>query len=254
MKRFLRQGFFLLLGICFFFAGCSSKASTPFEEEEITLSELEEKMDNKETFILLVERDSCPFCEALNLYIDQTKDQYGDVHLYKLNTTNYELYRENEGDLTLVSTSSEGQAFLSRFPYFLYTPVIYKIQKGQPIDAGVGYDSNRHTVSNWDVDSPIDWNQAKPVELWTFLGASPYTPKEGAKDSKDSKDSKSSISKDQSDKTSVKSSSISSTKSNQNLSKEEEESLDSEENSPVEYVEDEEGWFSPIDAQEEPIE
>lgn len=253
MKRLLRQGFFLLLSICFFLAGCSSKASTPFEEEDITLSQLEEMMDNKETFILLVERDSCPFCEALNLYIDRTKEQYGDVHLYKLNTTNYELYRENEGDLTLVSTSADGQAFLARFPYFLYTPVIYKIQRGQPIDEGVGFDSNLNTISNWNVDSPIDWNQAKPIELWTFLGASPYTPKEEANDSKDSKNSKDTSSKESSVKSSHSKESQQSQEDKKQEDKKEESTSsqeEEEEETPVEYVEDEDGWFSPIDADE----
>lgn len=170
-KSFKKAGLLALaLMLLLSLFGCSTPMSSqPFAIEDITMEQLEKKMDDKETFTLLVERDECNFCNAMNAYMDETKDEHPGIHLYKLNTTAFELYRENEGDMTLISSTEEGQAFLARFPYFLYTPAIYKIKDGKPVDAGIGYDESRHTVSNWNVDSTIDWNAAKPVDLWSFL-------------------------------------------------------------------------------------
>ena len=239
MKRFFKHGLFVLLGLMLFIAGCSSESVTPFEMEDITLEQLETMMDDKQSFFLLVERDACPFCSALNAYIDQTKGQYGDVHLYRLDSTDFELYRENEGDMTLISINSQGQTFLARFPYFLYTPAIYKIENGQPVSAGIGYDSNRHTISSWGVDSTINWNEAKPVELWTFLEAKPYKGKENSQESTSSKESTIS-------KTSTHSS-LSNTIQSSSAQDAQETTTpndDAEEGAGV-YIEDEDGWFIP---------
>lgn len=166
---------FMVAGLVLAATGCSSQANNmgPLEMKEIDMDQLGKMMDDKETFTLVVERDECTFCKAMNEYLEQTKSEHSGVYnVYKLNTTNFELFRENEGDMTLISSTEQGKEFLARFPYFLYTPAIYKIEEGKPVDAGIGYDESRHTVSNWTVDSTIDWNQAKPVDVWTFLGSS----------------------------------------------------------------------------------
>lgn len=166
---------FMVAGLVLAATGCSSQANNmgPLEMKEIDMDQLGKMMDDKETFTLVVERDECTFCKAMNEYLEQTKSEHPGVYnVYKLNTTNFELFRENEGDMTLISSTEQGKEFLARFPYFLYTPAIYKIEEGKPVDAGIGYDESRHTVSNWTVDSTIDWNQAKPVDVWTFLGSS----------------------------------------------------------------------------------
>lgn len=149
--------------------GCSQQ--TPFTMSDINMDQLASMMDNKETFTLLVERDNCEFCQAMNEYIEQTKAEHPGVAVYHLNTTDFELYREQEGDMTLISETDQGKAFLERFPYFLYTPAIYKIEEGVPVNAAFGYDEARHTVSQWAPDSTIDWNTSKPVDVWEFLSA-----------------------------------------------------------------------------------
>ncbi len=151
------------------FAACAGEQRAPFEIRDITMDEVAQKMDGGETFTLLVERDNCPFCAALNEYMEETKDEHPGITVYRLDTTDFELFREQEGDMTLISTTDQGQAFLSRFPYFLYTPAIYRIQDGKPIDVGVGYDESRQAVSLWNVDTTIDWNQSKPIGVWEFL-------------------------------------------------------------------------------------
>lgn len=151
--------------------GSTSTAKKELEIKEITMEQLQNKLADKETFTLMVERDNCPFCNAINTYLDETKaDHPGNYNVYRLLTTDYELYRETEGDTTLISSTDEGKQFLSIFPFFLYTPSIYKIEEGIPVDVGIGYDESKNTVSNWDVDSTIDWASARPVEIWTYLG------------------------------------------------------------------------------------
>lgn len=165
----LMMAAFMVIGM----AGCSEKKTMePLEIHDLDMAELEAKMNDKETFTLLVERDNCNFCQAMNTYIEQTREEHpGDYNVYRLNTTDYQLYRENEGDMTLISSTEDGQKLLTLFPYFLYTPAIYKIEEGKPVDCGIGYDESRHTVSTWGVDSTIDWNQARQVDLWEYLAA-----------------------------------------------------------------------------------
>lgn len=162
----------LMLSVLTLFAGCSNKQqASSYTQTDITMEQLAEKMDAGETFTLLVERDGCDFCEAMNAYIEETKADHPGTAVYRLDTSDFELYREQEGDMTLISETDQGKAFLERFPYFLYTPAIYHIVNGTPEDAGLGYDESNHTVSVWDTGSTIDWNASKPVDVWEFLEA-----------------------------------------------------------------------------------
>lgn len=160
----------LMMTVLMFFAGCSGQPKgSAYTQTDITMDQLAEKMDAGETFTLLVEREGCDFCEAMNAYIEETKVDHPGITVYRLDTTDFELYREQEGDMTLISETDQGKAFLERFPYFLYTPAIYHIVNGTPEDAGLGYDESNHTVSLWDTKSTIDWNASKPVDVWEFL-------------------------------------------------------------------------------------
>lgn len=149
-------------------SGCAP-ASKPFEIKELTIDQVAEKMEKGETFVLQVERDNCPFCEAANAYIEKTKDEHPDTVLYRLDSTDFKLMREQEGDMTLISQTENGQKFLGLFPYFLYTPTLYAVIDGKPYSAGIGYDEQNNTVSQWDTQSTIDWNESKPVDIWSFI-------------------------------------------------------------------------------------
>lgn len=162
----------MVFSVLFSFVGCANTqdANKELEIKEINMEVLQEMIADKETFTLMVERDNCPFCNSMNTYLEETKaDHLGKYNVYRLNTTDYELYREAEGDMTLISSTEEGKQFLSIFPYFLYTPSIYKIEEGLPVDVGIGYDEANYTISNWDVESTIDWAQARQVDVWTYL-------------------------------------------------------------------------------------
>lgn len=162
----------IIAGICIF-ASQKSESASAYQQVDIDIDQLSAMMDEGQTFTLLVERDNCPFCEQLNAYIDSTKDEHDGVVVYHLDVSDYEMYREQEGDMTLISETEAGQEFLSRFPYFLYTPAIYKVDNGQPVSEALGYDAARYTVSLWNVDSPIDWDSAKPVDVWEYLAELP---------------------------------------------------------------------------------
>lgn len=163
--------FFLGLFVCTAMACAQSTAdqTRPFEIKDIDMAQLEQMMNDKETFVLIAERDNCPFCTALNEYLEQTKADHTGVIVYRIDTTDFHLMREKEGDMTLISDTEDGQEFLSLFPYFLYTPTLYQIQEGKPVQAALGYDEQQATVSLWSPDSSIDWNEAKPVGVWGFL-------------------------------------------------------------------------------------
>ena len=147
-----------------------SACSKPqYTQTDITVDELIEMEEKGEDFILLVERDQCPFCEALNEYIQETKQDHPDVKVYRIDTTNFDLKKVNQEDKTLVSTSEEGQKFLKEIPYFLYTPAIYRYEDGVAKDAGLGFGTQDQTVSLWDVDSTVDFDTAKTVPVWDYL-------------------------------------------------------------------------------------
>lgn len=59
------------LVLCIGLVGCSSK--TPFEMKEITATQLQKKLDKKESFVVIVERDNCPYCEAIQKYIKKQR-------------------------------------------------------------------------------------------------------------------------------------------------------------------------------------
>jgi predicted bacteriocin transport accessory protein len=164
----------LFLALCLVFsfvlAGCSGSGSLKITE--VTIDQVVEKMNNGETFTLMVVRDSCPYCEAMEEYLDETKSEHGDLEIFQLNSTSYELYRKSDTDRTLIAETEEGQLFLEKFPYFLYTPTLYKIVDGVPESAGVGFDTSTNKVALWGVDSTADLTTADQEDVWTFLTGS----------------------------------------------------------------------------------
>ncbi|EOS61833.1 hypothetical protein C815_00421 [Firmicutes bacterium M10-2] len=155
-------GFALCLGM----VGCA--ADHTYKQIDVTMDEVEQKIKDGDTFNLLVERDNCPFCEQLNEYIEDTKENHG-VTVYRLDVTDFEFKREKEEDTTLISDHADGKKFLETFPYFLYTPTIYKIDEGEITEAAIGYNSEQEEMSLWNVDSTIDWDKADTIGVWEYL-------------------------------------------------------------------------------------
>ena len=68
--------------LCIGLVGCGSK--TPFEIKEISATKLQKKLDNKDSFVLIIERENCPYCESLQEYIDKTKDEHPNLVYIRL--------------------------------------------------------------------------------------------------------------------------------------------------------------------------
>lgn len=85
MKKLLT--IFCAFILCIGLVGCSSKE--PFEIKEITATKLQKKLDHKDSFVLIIERENCPYCESLQEYIKQTKDEHPNLVLYKIDSTDY---------------------------------------------------------------------------------------------------------------------------------------------------------------------
>ena len=150
--------------------GCVAPAqAAPYKIVDVTMDKIDDMMEEKQTFTLLVEREGCNFCQAMNEYIEETKDEHNGIVVYHLDTSDFELYRENEGDMTLVSDTEEGNRLLEIFPFFLYTPAIYSFEEGKPVDGAFGYDETKHTVSTWNLNSTIDWTLAQNVPVWDVI-------------------------------------------------------------------------------------
>ena len=61
MKRFV--SIVCVLTMCLALMGCQS--GKDFQTKDITVSQLQEKMKKKDTFVFMVERDGCQFCKKL---------------------------------------------------------------------------------------------------------------------------------------------------------------------------------------------
>lgn len=163
-----QKGTAALLCTLVLFSGCSNEQK-PFTVIEISMSDFESMMEQGKTFPLLIEREGCTFCAAMNEYIESTKNEHPNLTIYKIDATDFDLYRENPDDKTLLSSTEDGKTLLKIFPFYLYTPVIYSIEEGRPVSGGFGYDEANHTVSVWNLNSTIDWTLARPVYVWDYF-------------------------------------------------------------------------------------
>lgn len=165
IKRLVKLG--LCITMMAVLVACTNKAE--FKKESITATKLQEKLDNKDSFFLMIERENCGFCEAIEDYIEETKDENPGYTIYSLDSTDFNFKRDDEKDMTLESGTADGKILLDMAPYFLYTPTIYVIKDGKAILAGIGFDHTTGEISVWDTESTIDFEKAKSQNLWDFL-------------------------------------------------------------------------------------
>lgn len=158
----------LLLVPVLLLSACTTKRSE-FTITDVTVQDVRDMAEDGDTFLLLVEREGCEFCQAMNDYIEETKGDHPDVHLFCLDTTDFDLVKENAEDKTLVSSTEEGKEWLKLQPYFLYTPAIYRYENGKSDEAAIGYNVVTEEISLWNTTSTIDFDTAKTEGLWEFL-------------------------------------------------------------------------------------
>ena len=128
--------------------------------KKFTATKLQKKLDHKDSFVLIIERENCPYCESLQEYIKQTKDEHPNLVLYKIDSTNYGFSKISQDSVARQSSTEDGKILLDMAPYFLYTPTLYVIENGKATHAGIGYSEDDHSVSLWDVDSTVDFDLA----------------------------------------------------------------------------------------------
>lgn len=153
--------------LCFSLWACSNQEL--FKEEEITMEAIQEKIENDESFVMIVERENCGFCESIQEYIEETKQEHPGIVLYKLDTTNFGFYTNPEPAKTLSANTDQGKAFLQLAPYFYYTPTIYRFEKGKIVEVAVGFSDATKEVSVGGLDEPIDFDQAQTQDFWEFI-------------------------------------------------------------------------------------
>lgn len=156
----------LCLLVAFSLMGCQQKE--PYQEVAITMDELKEKIENKETFNVMVIRDNCDYCNALHTYVEDTKDEHPGIILYTIDSTDFDFKKDEESGL-LNANTEDGKYLLSLAPYFLYTPTIYCFDQGEIITTGIGFNEFYKTVSIWDNNSLIDFEKAQTIEYWDFI-------------------------------------------------------------------------------------
>lgn len=165
MKRLIKG---LLIGCLFLILlpGCSRE---PFTKETIDMEQLNEMVEKQESFVLLIERDNCPFCQALNEYMDDTQEEHAGITVYVLDITDMDLKKPDEDAKTLVADTESGKQLLELVPYFYYTPTLYRFEDGKATAAGIGYNSSTYEVSLWGVDSSADLETAETRNVWDFI-------------------------------------------------------------------------------------
>ena len=75
--------------------------------------------------MLIIERENCPYCESLQEYIKQTKDEHPNLVLYKIDSTDYGFSKISQDSKQLQSSTEDGKILFgygSIFP--LYTNIV----------------------------------------------------------------------------------------------------------------------------------
>ena len=136
---------FITISVSSTFAGCSETYMIKDNVRTVSLSELQEVLDNKETFILEVRSDSCKYCtefeeECLTVNTEEK------IELLQMNLSDYDVAEVNE---TLDYTVE-------------FTPTIMWIQEGKvdnefPVDV---INRRKELFKQW-IDDNFDYHSNK---------------------------------------------------------------------------------------------
>lgn len=159
------------LAMALLISACSTP-KTPFEMKSITVQEIKEKMDQQESFLFVVIRENCPYCEKLEEYIEKSKGEHPEIVLYQLDATDFELYKENDDDTQLHAKAQDGIEFLDLAPFFLYTPTFYAVEDGVIKSSAVGFEPDTLFINVWDrLDRTVDFDEAEKEDVWDYIEA-----------------------------------------------------------------------------------
>jgi predicted bacteriocin transport accessory protein len=125
----MKRLFFILLCL-FLCCSCASKPKEPAQVLTIGKADFEHKMEQKDTFVFLVTRTQCEYCQELLKMIDYTKEDYS-LKIYHLEMRDDTVEHFNE-DLDFL------EGYLERPDQ---TPHYYYIEEGEVVAQQMGYTS-----------------------------------------------------------------------------------------------------------------
>ena len=119
---------FFILGCIFLCCGCSTKVVTPAQVLTIGKADFTHKLEQKDSFVFLVTRSQCEYCDQLLEMIDFTKDDY-DLKIYHLEMRDDTVEHLNE-DIDFLKQYVERPD---------QTPHYYYIEEGEVVAQQMGY-------------------------------------------------------------------------------------------------------------------
>lgn len=116
LKKFILMGCAILL----LTAGCGKKVlDEPGIVSELSYSQLQEKMDNKETFVMVFTQTTCTHCVTFKKMLDEEYLPYYDVEMFDF------VLDHQSGERSELTKNLEVS-----FPNFTGTPDVYYIENG----------------------------------------------------------------------------------------------------------------------------
>ena len=136
---------FLSVVCCMMFlTGCAA-SDKGGKIKDITLEQIQEKLEKKDNFVLIVSRESCQHCQDLKEMLNKTIKEHATI-LYK-----YEM-DETSMDALVKDATLLQQALVEKDASSEYsTPHIYYIYEGVVRDSFTGYD------------------ESQPSQFWDFI-------------------------------------------------------------------------------------
>lgn len=130
MRKRICLGVLTVLVFSLILGGCTQEKNEELKQNEeamlkqgervlISLEEMEEKMKNKDSFVVVFTQEGCPYCEEFYQLFDEYKKEH-PLRIYDV-------------DLTAEKASPEENLVIIHqyFPAFSKTPGIYYVKKGK---------------------------------------------------------------------------------------------------------------------------
>lgn len=146
----MKKVFLALLMTGLLLAGCSSKPNETASVIEIGVKDAVDKLEKKDSFVLLVTRSKCGYCEALLEYLDTTLEEHA--------LTIYNAVMDDTNSETLTRDIEALSAYLERPDQ---TPHYYYISQGKVADAEKGFTpAQPDRFWNWVERNAIEADEA----------------------------------------------------------------------------------------------
>lgn len=122
MKKIFILLFIFLVGV----VGCTSKTTNKIiKQEYISIAQLKEKIDKKETFMFVVSSRQCSHCNKLTAYLDKYESA-GTIYKFEAST----------------ATQVDIRELTTMFPELNSTPTTFVFENGAKKDTIVGFEES----------------------------------------------------------------------------------------------------------------